>query len=396
METRSPAQPPTAAAASSLGPRERLVALGRRVHQELDKLRREHASPARLGVAVGMGVLVGSSPFLGLQVLMVVALATLLRLNRFAALLGLQISVPPFTPFLLFANAQVGALLVQGRWLPLSLDALRAIPPKQLAADLFLDLLVGGLVVGGGLAVLLGFATAFTVKHARMPRALAAHLSPEQWEQVGARLRELPRSWRSYAGWKLRLDPMYALALAQLPEDVDAVDLGSGMGLLPLLLGARSPGARVRAVEWDVRKVEVARRLLHGLPGMQPEQGDARTASLGTPGAITLFDVLHYSPPAEQREWLTRCARALAPGGLLLVRELEPRKGAWAPRLERLATRFGWNRGAGVQPWPPSEMAAALTALGFTVDIQPAGSGLFRANTLLAARKPPAPTSHGR
>lgn len=395
METRSPAPPPTASATPARGARERLAALLRRAQQELGKLKREHASPVRLGVAVGVGVLVGSSPFLGLQLLIGLALATLLRLNRFAVLLGLQISIPPFTPLLLFANAQVGALLVQGHWLPLSLEALRAIPPERLAAELFVNLLVGGLVVGGALALLLGGATALTVEQARLPRALAAHLTPGQWEQLDARLAGLPRAWRSYARWKLRLDPVYALALAQLPEDVDLLDLGSGMGLLPLLLHARSARARVRAVEWDARKVRVAQQLLRELPGLHTEQGDARAAELGCPGAIALFDVLHYSPPAAQAAWLERCARALAPGGLLLVRELEPRQGAWAPRLERLVTRWGWNRGAGVQPWAPTEMAAALTALGLTTDMRPAGSGLFRANTLLVARKPPAPTSHG-
>lgn len=385
-------QTPSGAASPTL--RERLKAVPRQLKQRFDSLMHEHASPARLGVAVGVGVLVGASPFLGFQVLMALGLAALFRLNKLAVFLGIQVSMPPITPFLLYANAQVGSLLRTGAWLDLSLDAVRAADPKELATRLFLDLLLGGLVVGGVLAGILGGATAHAVSQARLPGGLAPHLTPEQWAAAQARLKALPRFFRHYAAWKLKLDPVYARVLAELPEDVELVDLGSGMGLLPLLLTLRSPKARVRAVEWDARKVDVARKLVSGLP-VEVEQGDARTFALGRPKALTLIDVMHYSPVEEQRAWLERCAEALAPGGVLLIRELEPGQQGrrWAPLLEKLAVGWGWNRGATVQPWPPAEMVRVLTARGYTAVILPAGSGAFRANSLVVARKPSAPTS---
>jgi uncharacterized protein (DUF2062 family) len=375
------------------------IAAGRRrLREQFAQLRREHASPARLGVAVAVGVLVGSSPFLGFQLLLAVLLAMLFRLNRIAVLLGVQISIPPLMPILFFANAQVGSLLRQGRWMPLSLEALRGAPASQVAADLFLDLLVGGLLVGGVLGAGLGWMTASLIQQQRARKPLSEHFSPEQWEGLEDRLGRLHRSWRSYARWKLRLDPVYALILPELPEDVDLVDLGAGMGLLPLLLATRSERCRIRAVEWDERKARVARTLLEGLPGVQVEQGDARECALGSPGAVTLLDVLHYSPLPEQKEWLLRCAEALRPGGLLIVRELEPGRSRrpLAPLLERWAIRFGWNRGARVHAWSPAEMAELLTPLGFAAEVRPAGSGVFRANALLIARKASLQTtSHG-
>ena len=60
-----------------------------------DRVLREHASPARVGFAVGIGVLVGCSPFLGLQVAIAALLAIVFRLNKLAVFLGLQISAPP-------------------------------------------------------------------------------------------------------------------------------------------------------------------------------------------------------------------------------------------------------------------------------------------------------------
>ncbi|MBJ6765876.1 DUF2062 domain-containing protein [Myxococcaceae bacterium JPH2] len=392
MQTPGPTDPPPPPIPAAPGLRERLRAVPRQLLARIHALKDEHASPGRLGLAVAVGVLIGASPFLGLQLVLAVALATLFGLNRFAVLLGSQVSVPPLTPLVLFANAQVGAFLLTGRWLPLSLQALREVPAKQLVAELFADLLVGGLVVGGALALILGGATAHFVSLVRAPDELAPHLSTPRWKELQRRLGALPRAWRSYARWKLRLDPVYGLVLTELPEDVDLVDLGSGMGLLPLLLALRSPRARVRALEWDARKARVARELLADLPGMQVVEGDARAGALGQPQAITLVDVLHYSPVEEQRQWLERCAHALAPGGLLLIRELEPARSrrTWATRLEKLAVRWGWNQGATVQAWAPSEMAHALTALGFTAVIHPAGSGAFRANSLVVARKPSA------
>jgi len=168
------------------------------------------------------------------------------------------------------------------------------------------------------------------------------------------------------------------------------VDLGAGLGLLELLLAERSPAVSLRAVEWDERKVHAARRATSGLPGVRVDLGDLRTVELGTPDAVVLLDALHYMPPEEQRAVLGRCASALGPGGLLLVRELDPRqgRGSLSVQLERLAVVVGLNRGAGVRPWPVQEMAAFLEEQGFSVQVRQAGRGLFSDNALLVARRP--------
>jgi uncharacterized protein (DUF2062 family) len=128
----------------------------RRLRVQIDLLLREHASASRLGFAVGVGVLLGCSPFLGVQTLMGLAAGRLLRLNRLAILFGLQVSVPPFTPLVLFATAQAGALLLHGHWLPLRVAAFRGEAATAILGSLFLDMLVGGALVGGALAILLG------------------------------------------------------------------------------------------------------------------------------------------------------------------------------------------------------------------------------------------------
>jgi len=152
---------------SDSGKRARLSAIVDRLRDRFDLLLGEHASAGRLGVAVAVGVLVGCTPFLGFQVLIVIAIATLFRLNRIAAVLGAQVSTPPITPLLLFANAQVGAVLLHRHWLPISFKAVPAAPDLKWMLDLFLELLVGGLAVGGILALVFGGFTSCVVRRRR-------------------------------------------------------------------------------------------------------------------------------------------------------------------------------------------------------------------------------------
>jgi uncharacterized protein (DUF2062 family) len=80
--------------------------LGARVRALFKKALEEQATPPKVALALGLGVLVGSSPLVGLHSVVVVALASILRLNRTLAFLGSGVSVGPL--FALFAVAEVG------------------------------------------------------------------------------------------------------------------------------------------------------------------------------------------------------------------------------------------------------------------------------------------------
>lgn len=126
------------------------------VRARFEELSGAQETPRRLGVAVGIGVLCGCSPFLGFQTLVALAAAFLFRLNKLAVLIGLQISVPPVTPLVVFASLELGEWMVHGRALPLSLVQIRALPTRALIEQFFLDLTVGGLTLGAALGLVLG------------------------------------------------------------------------------------------------------------------------------------------------------------------------------------------------------------------------------------------------
>ena len=147
--------------------RERFRAIGDALQRWPSRLLHEHAQPSRLGAAVAFGVWIGCTPFYGLQTVVGLVLATALRLNRLAVLLGTQVSIPPLAPFLLFANAQVGALVLRGHWLSLSMEAIRAVPTSRLIGEFLADLLVGGALVGAALAFPAGLLTTYLVRRSR-------------------------------------------------------------------------------------------------------------------------------------------------------------------------------------------------------------------------------------
>ncbi|HEY3357559.1 MAG TPA: class I SAM-dependent methyltransferase, partial [Polyangia bacterium] len=170
-------------------------------------------------------------------------------------------------------------------------------------------------------------------------------------------------------------------------------DLGCGLAMLAVLLKERGARAAVTALDWDAGKLAIARAAAAGLDGLELRAHDLTTDPLPACDAAALVDVLHYHPPAAQDALLGRVAAALAPGGRLVIRDVDLAGGMRVGRaLERFAARLGWHRTAGVFHYrPAAELAAVLTRLGLTVAVQPAGGLLTRANVLLTADRP-APT----
>jgi uncharacterized protein (DUF2062 family) len=70
--------------------------------------------PRRLAIALAVGVFISCTPFWGLQTVLAVLIATLLRLNRAATVLGTWLNVPWFAPFVYGAAIKIGLLVAPG------------------------------------------------------------------------------------------------------------------------------------------------------------------------------------------------------------------------------------------------------------------------------------------
>ncbi len=142
-----------------------------RLQRLVHRLATERTTPARTGVAVAVGVLIGTSPFFGLHFPLCLAAATVLGVNRAITYLASQVSFPPLFPFLTFASVQVGSLVLHGHTLPVELATIETLELSGVARDW----LVGSLLVGSALALPAGLGAYAAVRayRARHPAGLA-------------------------------------------------------------------------------------------------------------------------------------------------------------------------------------------------------------------------------
>ena len=181
--------------------------------------------------------------------------------------------------------------------------------------------------------------------------------------------------------------------LAHLPPAASLLDLGAGHGIfahLALAAGARS----ALAVEPDTRKVFHSR----GAPGaagagrqvsLSVVNGDS-AAVRGRFEAVTIFDVL-YRLPREEWDPLLAWARArLAPGGVFLLKEIDPghrAKALWNRAQERGADLLGLTLGEAFSYETREEIGCRLLAAGFaSCEAVEIGAGYPHAHILYVAR----------
>ena len=357
--------------------------LRRRIHELWRTIVHEHTSPARVAAAIVVGAVVGCTPLFGLHIVVCLALAWALRLNKLIVYGAANLSIPPLVPFIGFASVQLGERLRHGAWLALHRSDFQLAHIRVIAKTFFVDWMLGGVVLGAAIGLVAGAITWLVLARRRavVPDAIDAAI-----ETARRRYDGLHPRFKWYARMKYVMDPCYRAIAPLVPAGAFAVDLGSGLGMLPVLLGVLGDGRRALGIEWDRAKVECGVHAARELADIAVVEGDARSVELPPCDVITLVDMLHYWDADAQRALLARCRAALRPGGRLLVREGDPsrRGGARFTRaVEWLVTKLGWNRGPQVRFRPVDELRADLEALGFRVRIDDVAARTHPGNVLL-------------
>jgi uncharacterized protein (DUF2062 family)/2-polyprenyl-3-methyl-5-hydroxy-6-metoxy-1,4-benzoquinol methylase len=364
-----------------------------KIRELAGRLWREHSSPSRLGAAVAVGIVVGCSPFFGLHFWIGLGLALLLRLNKVAVLLGSQISIPPLAPFLGFASVQLGALLLTGQTVELTVDDFSLSNLPELLRHFLLNWVVGGLALGLALAVP-GFGLTAALVRRRRRRAAGADGELQTWREDLRRAAEryagAPRGHRTYASIKYRMDPLYRQVCELVGAAGRIVDLGTGLGMLPVLLAVRGQGERIIGVDWDEDKIRSGRLATAELPTVDLLRADIREHEIGQADVVVLADVLHYWPLEVQQALLRRAASALDAGGRIIVRDTDREARSWLTRtLEAIAVRVGWNRGPGLAYRTERELRLDLEGLGLTCRSSSASSSVHKGNVLIWGERDP-------
>jgi uncharacterized protein (DUF2062 family) len=318
----------------------------------LHQIRTEGGTPGRQACAVGLGLYIGATPFLGFHLALSILLGRLFGLNRLLVYAAANISNPFIAPVLYATEIQVGAWLRTGAiYSPSTVERIRL-------GGLALDVLIGSVVIGLALGIA-GLAITYAVARARDRSAAAARLV----DAAAARFLPFGFGAWEFARNKIRHDPMYLGVLRDgvLPARGRLLDLGCGHGLMLALLAAARVQFRAGdwPADWPAPPLDLA---LHGIE-LRPKAARRAREALGadavieerdlTAGgvppcdAILIFDVLHLLPADAQERLLDAAAGALAPGGVLVLREADA-AGGWRFHMVRFGNRLvGFVHGKG-------------------------------------------------
>jgi 2-polyprenyl-3-methyl-5-hydroxy-6-metoxy-1,4-benzoquinol methylase len=202
-------------------------------------------------------------------------------------------------------------------------------------------------------------------------------------------LRAPARALRGLGALKTRFRPLVCPlghVLEEVPRGARLFDIGCGSGTL-LYLAARLRGVAA-AHGYDVSReaidaAAVFQRRAADLhvqwrpPGALPE--------LGGYDIVTLVDVLHHIPPAEQITFLERICAGMDGGAKLVVLDINAarRLPALCNQLHDLLLARQW-----VHPMRPERVAAALAAAGARVAAPVFTDTLWYSHYLIVAEKP--------
>lgn len=347
------------------------------------RLRGTPGSAVRAAVAVAVGLFIGCQPLYGLHFVLVMAVCVPLKLDAVLAYLAANISNPLLAPFLIFAEVEVGSYLTTGRFAAFDVAQARATGALGFARQL----LVGSVVVGAILAVCgFGVAWLFASRRSRAgasASSLDANLAAAV-ERTRARYEGVKPAHRYYVAGKFAFDPVFKL-LSELTALGRVLDLGCGRGQLSLLLLELGHATHVTGLDSDAAKIDVARA---AGPEADFRVADVARAELPPADTILLIDVLHYLPLAEQDALLLAAVAALAPGGRLLVRELDgdpSARGAVTRAFEWFGRKIRLNRGRATAYRPARAVTDLLECAGLPCRVQGASERTPFANVLIVA-----------
>lgn len=154
-----------------------------------------------------------------------------------------------------------------------------------------------------------------------------------------------------------------------LPESGRVLDIGCGFGLFGLYFAGASPTRRLQGYDLNPKRIAMARLAARelGIDNARFDHGDAVKLSLAESyDAIYALDLIHHLPFDEVPRFVAGLHRALRPGGVLLIKDVDrtPAYKRWFTlALDRLMV--GWSEP--VRYWARSEMREMLRQAGFQV-----------------------------
>jgi 2-polyprenyl-3-methyl-5-hydroxy-6-metoxy-1,4-benzoquinol methylase len=190
---------------------------------------------------------------------------------------------------------------------------------------------------------------------------------------------------------KLRRDPIFAVAYELFRgSDAPILDIGCGVGLLAFYLRERGFRAPILGLDVDGRKTERGNRIALRYVDVDLRCVDVQESIPAFSGNITMVDMLHYLPPLEQIELLSRLTDCVAPGGLLVIRQCPRDNSArfWVTWIvEKLGQAITWNLDTAISFPSRERIAETFHEDHFEHESRPLWGGLPFNNQLFVFRR---------
>mgnify|MGYP001573995690 CR=1 FL=1 len=120
-------------------------------------------TPHEIALGIAVGVFIAITPLYGFHTIMVVVAAFFIkRVNKFAILLGTNVSTTLTFPFITWAGYNIGRFIFGKSYPPLYWDTFKHFNYKQLL-HLYFPLFIGSIVLGIILAVVVYFITRWLI-----------------------------------------------------------------------------------------------------------------------------------------------------------------------------------------------------------------------------------------
>jgi 2-polyprenyl-3-methyl-5-hydroxy-6-metoxy-1,4-benzoquinol methylase len=196
---------------------------------------------------------------------------------------------------------------------------------------------------------------------------------------------------RLHMAIRWRVCPLPAIA-AHVPGQGVIVDLGCGHGLFAQLLARESAARTVIGIDLDSDKIALAQTLY--LPNLRFIAGDVADTDLPPAQSVTILDLMYLVPYPAQERLLAACAEKLAPGGVIVLKEMaeRPRWKVWLNWLEEtLAVRVlritASDDSGSFYFRSRAAWQALFDRLGFAVETVPLDKGYYHPHVVFLARK---------
>ncbi|MEK6775507.1 MAG: DUF2062 domain-containing protein [bacterium] len=121
------------------------------------RLIRMRSNPKEIARGLAIGVFVGITPFIGFHMLLAVALAMLLKGNKFMALIGTWVANPLTFSFIFFLDYKVGRWILGDGPKILKLSSTHPLDVLHMSWKILLPMSLGSLLIGLAAAVLAYF-----------------------------------------------------------------------------------------------------------------------------------------------------------------------------------------------------------------------------------------------